>query len=304
MVIILGCCIFSLWRVCIPAAGYGADIFVVASSDIIPYESCIEGIRETVAPYSMTVVNIREDIEKAKSILNKYDRSPGKLILAVGSQAAYALARHPTETPRLFCMVLDPPRLFGSDHLYPGVRLDIPAGVYIETVAAAFPKRTTVGVFFDPAVHQQDMQRFENTARQYGKTIIPLPVSSAQDIAEIVESEKFTADVLVIIPVNALTTKIVEYIIERSLRRSTPVVGYNRWFAQNGALIAFAVDYRMVGVQTARLAKKIIEGGEAQSEEPVRAPAHIRVIVNLKTAGKLDISISPDVVRSADEVIK
>ena len=64
--------------------------------------------------------------------------------------------------------------------------------------------------------------------------------------------------------------KIVEYLIKESLRRKTPVVGYNSWFAKNGAILSFIIDYRDVGVQAGTMAMKLLKQGAACPRQSLR----------------------------------
>jgi ABC-type uncharacterized transport system substrate-binding protein len=118
------------------------------------------------------------------------------------------------------------------------------------------------------------------------------------------ESKDFTGDALLIIPDEQLgSTRIVEYIIKESLRKKIPVVGYNSWFAKNGAMLAFMVDYKAVGQQTTGLARALLAGkaGAAGGASP---PARIRISIDAKTAEKLGVQLAPQALQQADEVIR
>lgn len=110
---------------------------------------------------------------------------------------------------------------------------------------------------------------------------------------------------LLIIPDEQLgSTKIVEYVIKESLRRKVPVVGYNSWFAKNGALLSFVIDYRDVGMQTGKLAKKMLLEEGPLPDIGIVPPEKIKTSVDLKTAKKLGVKISPAIIQQAHEVIK
>jgi putative ABC transport system substrate-binding protein len=98
--------------------------------------------------------------------------------------------------------------------------------------------------------------------------------------------------------------KIVEYIIKESLRRKIPVVGYNSWFAKNGAILSFLIDYRDVGVQAGAMAAQMIKAGSNTAPERIESPAKIQVSIDLKTAEKLGIQISATSIQQASEVIR
>ncbi len=293
---VLAVCFFS-------SSAFSIDIFIMSSSDIIPYSSCVEGIKEPLAGFSLQLVNIKEDLAKGQETLQKIIKKQPKCIIAVGPQAAFVLSQFQEQVPRFFCMVLNPERTLGQQGLYPGVSLNIPPGYQIKKIKEAFPERQKMGIFYSPSSNQSIINSFFQEAA--GSVFInTFPVSSAQGIADILNSRQFAVDVLLIIPDKQLgKTKIVEYLIKQCLRRKIPVVGYNSWFAKNGALLSFIVDYKDVGIQTGQMVKKIIQD-DVTGELGVSAPANIKISIDLKTAKKLGIAVSPAIVQQADEVIE
>ena len=45
------------------------------------------------------------------------------------------------------------------------------------------------------------------------------------------------------------------------LLKNIPVVGFNEWFTENGAILSFSLDYQAIGRQTEELAQKILREG-------------------------------------------
>jgi ABC-type uncharacterized transport system substrate-binding protein len=80
-------------------------------------------------------------------------------------------------------------------------------------------------------------------------------------------------------------------------------VGYNSWFAKNGAVLAFAVDYKGVGQQVASLARTLLAGG-AMEAAVFAPPAKLKISIDAKTAEKLGVQLAPASIQQADEVIK
>ena len=107
---------------------------------------------------------------------------------------------------------------------------------------------------------------------------------------------------LVIPDVKLKSTKIVEYIIKETLRKKIPLVGYNSWFAKNGAILSFIINKRDIGIQTGEIAKNMLEGNEPINLQ-IQPPAKVSISINLKTAKKLGVEISQTIISQADEVI-
>jgi putative ABC transport system substrate-binding protein len=172
----------------------------------------------------------------------------------------------------------------------------------MQKIRDTLPGRTRIGVLYTREANQSTVDALAIEAKKNTLTLTAFPVASANQIATTIESKNFAVDVLLIIPDEQLgSTKIVEYIIKEALRRKIPVVGYNSWFAKNGAVLAFAVDYKGVGLQTASLARTLLAGG---AQEGVVFAPPVKISIDAKTAEKLGVQLAPTAIGQADEVIK
>jgi len=280
------------------------EVLVINTSTIIPYSSCIGGLRETLSAYSLQVVSIENDLEKGREIISSVKEKDYRLIVAVGPQASFLLSEIKFPAPKLFCMVLNPHRLIAKEKLYSGVSLNIPLAYQMQQIKKTFPERKRVGVFFSQGENKTVVESLRKEAALQGLAIVGLPITSASDILPAIASKDFSIDALLMIPDEQINSqKIVEYIIKEALRRTIPIVGYNSWFAKNGAILSFIIDYRDMGIQAGTMAMKLLKQGAA-TRVAIEAPARIRVSIDEKTAQKLGIQIAPGAIQQADEVIR
>ena len=298
---------FFIALLLLPVVNHAAraeDVLVINTSTIIPYSTCIEGLRETLSAYSLQVVTIESDLDKGRDLLGTVRERQYRMVVAVGPQASFLLAEENFPAPKIFCMVLNPGRLIPKEKLYSGVTLNIPLSYQLQQIKKTFPGRTRIGVFYSQGENRGVVESLRKEAALQGLTMVGLPIVSASDILPTIASKNFSIGALLMIPDEQINSqKIVEYIIKEALRRKIPVVGYNSWFASNGAILSFIIDYRDVGIQAGTMALNLLKKGAA-TRAAIEAPARVRVSIDVKTAQKLDIQVSPNAIQQADEVIR
>jgi putative ABC transport system substrate-binding protein len=92
-------------------------------------------------------------------------------------------------------------------------------------------------------------------------------------------------------------------IITLAARHRLPAISYRRAFVDAGGLISYGYDvvdqYRRSGDYVDRILK-----GEKPADLPVQAPTKYELVINLKTAKALDLTVPDTVLARADEVIE
>jgi putative ABC transport system substrate-binding protein len=100
--------------------------------------------------------------------------------------------------------------------------------------------------------------------------IVPLEVSSKKNIPIVLQQHWEGLDALLLIPDRTVISEsLVKYIIKQAISEGVAVVGYNRFFYESGAALAFVFDYKEIGEQTARLAFRILAGDVCEREDPI-----------------------------------
>jgi putative ABC transport system substrate-binding protein len=95
---------------------------------------------------------------------------------------------------------------------------------------------------------------FHEEARQApppGVSLIPVAVSSRKDIPAVLKGNFGEVDALWLVPDRTITTEsLIRYIIREAIYNKVPVIGYNRFFYESGAVLSFIFDYREIGSQS------------------------------------------------------
>jgi putative tryptophan/tyrosine transport system substrate-binding protein len=92
-------------------------------------------------------------------------------------------------------------------------------------------------------------------------------------------------------------------IVELAAKRRLPAIYANRGFVEAGGLMSYGPNYSDLQRRAAFFVDKILRGVQP-SELPVERPTKFELVINLKTARQIGVTIPPEVVMWADEVIK
>lgn len=141
-------------------------------------------------------------------------------------------------------------------------------------------------------------------AEPMGLRFVRVPVQSgSQDIQKAFDlAETARSQALFVMDDGAITAKRQEILQLAALRR-IPVVSIYRDFAKSGGLVAYGPKLDIVYRRAAHFADKLLNG-ERADDLPIEQPAIFDVVVNLRTAKALGITIPEAVLVGADEVIE
>ena len=92
-------------------------------------------------------------------------------------------------------------------------------------------------------------------------------------------------------------------IIKLAESHKLPAVYFQRMFAKEGGLISYGPDFTDQFRRAAGYVDRILKG-EKPADLPVQSPTKYELVINLKTAKTLDLTLPPSVLARADEVIE
>ena len=171
------------------------------------------------------------------------------------------------------------------------------------------PGITRVGLLWDLAIGplaQMESLRpgYEAAARAIGITLHPLPVRVVKDFDSAFETarrERFGAVLLG--PDTALQRANRNRIAELGVRHRMLMIAEMDHYAEAGALLSYGPDVRDLARRAATYVDKILKGAKA-ADLPVEQPTKFELVINLKTAKALGLTIPPSLLSRADEVIR
>ncbi|HTE76825.1 MAG TPA: ABC transporter substrate-binding protein [Xanthobacteraceae bacterium] len=236
------------------------------------------------------------------------------IVAASGTLGAMAAKAATTTIPIVFGVAVDPVEagLVASlnrpgGNLTGVTNLNVEIGPKrLELLHTLLPTATAFAVLVDPTgvVLVNDFTRsLETAARTLGLQLHVLNASADRDFDSVFASlAQLHASALIIGP-SALFSARSERLGALAARHKVPAIGLWPEFAAGGGLLSYGSDeteyYRLVGIYTGRILK-----GEKPAELPVQESAKVKLIVNLKTAKALGITVPLSLLGRADEVIE
>jgi putative ABC transport system substrate-binding protein len=185
-----------------------------------------------------------------------------------------------------------------------GIFLDAPefAGKWFELLKAMVPDLSRVAVLWDPAPGTNHRQAVRTVAKSADIKLEILEVQKPDDIDFVFAALRGQPQAVIILPspmIYAQSPRLARLALEHSL----PATAFAREFADAGGTIAYGPLDSRVLERKAHLVAKILDGSNP-AELPVERPIEFQLVVNLKTARALGITIPQSILFRADEVIR
>lgn len=180
------------------------------------------------------------------------------------------------------------------------------AGKRLELLKEILPRLQRVAVFWDPMEPEEvaEWKATEVAARALGLQLRSLEVRVFED-----PEKAFSAltlervDALINAGWIGVTSRRAKRIIEFGATNRLPVMGGRRSFVEAGAFISYAANYEDLYRRTAAYVDKILKGAKP-ADLPVEQPTRFELVINLKTARALGLTIPQSVLFRADKVIQ
>jgi putative ABC transport system substrate-binding protein len=235
------------------------------------------------------------------------------IILADGASTVGPLLQVTRSVPVVFMVVVDPvgagfvaslARPGGNATGFTNFEYGL-SGKWLELLKQMAPGVTRVAVLRDPAISAGIGQfaAIQSMAPSLGVEVIAVNVRDAADIERDVTAFARSPNDGLIVTGSALTVVHRNLIIKLASQHRLPTVYFQRFLVTGGGLISYGPDiidqYRRAAGYVDRILK-----GEKPADLPVQAPTKYELVINLKTAKALGLTVPPTLLATADEVIE
>jgi putative ABC transport system substrate-binding protein len=184
-----------------------------------------------------------------------------------------------------------------------GIRLESSNGLRLQWLQRVAPRVRTVYVPYTriDASAKASVKQIEAAADALGIRLLLRPVLSVTDIQQAARDIPPGADA-VFLPNDSRIEAQIDLFVESALKRRLPLCPPSGIQVERGALMTYGFNHRNIGEQAGRLAAEILQGAKP-GDLPVETASNI-LIVNLRTAQAIGLTIDDAVLRQARQVIR
>jgi putative tryptophan/tyrosine transport system substrate-binding protein len=238
---------------------------------------------------------------------------PDLLVSGFGTVAAKAAKAAADGIPVVFMAVGDPVGAGVVESLArPGGHVtglsDLAAGLQgnrLQLLREIAPAASLIAVVLNPgtpytALAYKELEAAANLAKIQLRAF---EVRSPEEIAPQLDATKAAGAGALVILEDPLTFSRRSEIAAFTSRLRLPAVYGYREFAEAGGLVSYGTDHNMQWRRGAEIVDLILKGAKP-ADIPVEQPTKFELVVNLKTAKALDLSVPPTIMMRADEVIE
>src|SRR5215510_1522210 len=264
--------------------------------------------------------NVRIDIRVGAGDPERLRRSADELvalapdvILATGASAIAPLLKATRTVPIVFTNVVDPVGAGFVDSLArPGgnvtgfVSFEYGLSVkWLEVLKEIAPRVTRVAVIRDPNISAGTGQfgAIQGAAASLGLELTAVNPREASEIERAIAAFARTPNGGLITTSSALAIVHRDLIIGLAAKHKLPAVYHRRVFPASGGLVSYGPDVIDLSRRAAGYVDRILKGEKA-ADLPVQGPTKYELVINLKTARAIDLSVPRSLLERADEVIE
>jgi len=253
------------------------------------------------------------DVERLVDVIAELIRVPVAVIVTSGTPATLAAKRAAATVPVVMVGVGDPVEAgIVSSYVKPGGNITGMGGFGPELEAKrlsilkeVLPKLSRVAVFVNPdmGVYAAQLRAVRIAADALSLIVKEIPVRDAADLEPAFGEAVSARAQAVLVFRDPLMLRHRREVVQLAARHRVPGMFGSREIAEAGGLIFYGEDLAATFRRTASYVDKILKGAKP-ADLPVEQPTKFELVINLKTAKALGLTIPPPVLGRADHVIE
>jgi ABC-type uncharacterized transport system substrate-binding protein len=273
----------------------------------------LESDFEAGKDYELSITSAQGDLATLPSLIDAAIDSRAAIIVALQDPTLTAAVQRAKGMPIVFHLLSDPfaagAGKSDTDHLpnvtgvyAPGFG-DVEQARRVELIRRVVPHARRIGILFSPddrlSVSFKD--RMTQAAKQAGLQVVATPVGSVADVGDATRSlcsQKVDAIELFGNVAHAGFPTLIK--VAKQCR--IPVFSPSPFEVLQGAVLSFAADFQEGGVVAGKMIARILKG-ESPAKIPFYQVKSTKLVVNPGEAGRIGVTIPPELVKEANEVV-
>jgi putative tryptophan/tyrosine transport system substrate-binding protein len=175
----------------------------------------------------------------------------------------------------------------------------------VEFQREVIPEATTIAALFNPAnpTNLTFLGNLRTVASAMGMQVLPFALKSSDELDSVFSTLAAQHPSTLQLVADSGNLDLSDRIAALALAHRIPSFATVTTYAEFGGLMAYGISLRRMFIRASSFVKRILDGAKP-GDLPVEQPTKIELVINLKTAKALGLSISPTLLSRADEVIE
>lgn len=287
-------------------------VYQIGVTQIVSHPSLdalVQGTQDAIAEAGLEaeydVQNAQGDVSTAASIAGNFADDDLDLIVAVTTPSAQAVAQAVTDVPIIFTGVTDPVAAGLVDSWespggnITGVSDKNPIQQQVELIKQIVPDAQSIGIVYSSAEENSLVQVgwVEEEAAKLGLTVETATIANSSDLLQAAQSLDVDA---YWVPTDNTVVSAIETLIQVAEEKQVPVITSDGDSIARGAVATYAFNYYDMGLQSGRMAVRVLTGEATPAEIPVETSEDLILYLNLDAAERMGVTIPQDLLDQAD----
>ncbi|MHB0842096.1 ABC transporter substrate-binding protein [Stutzerimonas nitrititolerans] len=303
-----------------PFAAGAAEQKSVAATAIVEHpalDSVRDGVRAALEQAGYSGDNLKWQYQTAQGntataaqIARKFVGDRPDAIVAIATPSAQAVVASTKSVPVVFAAVTDPVAAQLVRNWEPsgsnvtGVSDELELDRQMELVKRVIPEAKRVGMVYNPGEANSVVvvERLRELLPEMGMTLVEAAAPRSVDVGSAARSLVGKVDVIYTNTDNNVVSAY-ESLVKVGMDTKTPLIASDTDSVKRGAIAALGIDYYQHGIQAGELVVRLLKGEEPGSIAPQKT-AELSLFINRSAAAAQGVTLSPELIDSAAEVIE
>ena len=286
-----------------------------------PYGAVVDGLRDGLRQLGyeegkqirLEIRDTKSDPKLVEEAARVFERERVNLICAVTTSVATAVKNVTSQIPIVFSVGSDPVASGLEENFWkPGGRLtgvqysttDL-TGKRLEILKEILPKLSRVVTFYNPnnrmALEAATLAR--QAGQQLGVQLIERHATSVEELRQSLGALKAREADAYFYTTDGMVTSQAQLVIDMATSKKLPTMFSEQSLVAMGGLASYGQNFYEIGRLSAKYVQKVMTGAHPQDLR-VETVDRFELIINLKTAKQIGLTIPPNVLARADKVLR